>query len=532
MFEPVSSFIPSFLIGTFDRNGKLRPDLSRTRWDRTEAKYTSPKGVGVVIFGPRPDSFEKFAAAKVKYIAEGEGKALALAKLGLPVLGIGGVHCWHLKGESTLHADLDGVKKGDTVYLAVDGDCQTNDSVRSGAAGELFAIKAKGAVPKLFVIDPELGIDDQIKLWRDAGKDPLAELAKLPTVSELKTPDDVPLTSDADILTRPPPEWIVKGVIPPGELTAIVGETSCGKTFLTMDLLLAVARKEPFWFGQRIKRHGLTVHITLEGTGLGNRRRAYQQYHKLTGTLPYVAIESPINLRDPATTDALITSIDRARVASGLPVVLIAVDTVNRALGGGDENSSADMGAFLGSAERLKSAFPGSGVLLVHHLGKDPGRGARGHSSFSANVGAELAVEHDLRSGIRTASVQKQRDGRTDLRFNFILRVVELGHDEDQEPITSCVVEPSAAPVHDVAASDLQIYQWIYAWNMTENGGKQPSRETLRRNKGNICGKVRMSKDEFINAVEAAITNGWIVAHPAKRGGENLELLEPKQAKY
>ena len=153
MFEPVSSFIPSFLIGTFDRNGKLRPDLSRTRWDRTEAKYTSPKGVGVVIFGPRPDSFEKFAAAKVKYIAEGEGKALALAKLGLPVLGIGGVHCWHLKGESTLHPNLDGVKKGDTVYLAVDGDCQTNDSVRSGAAGELFAIKAKGAVPKLFVLN-------------------------------------------------------------------------------------------------------------------------------------------------------------------------------------------------------------------------------------------------------------------------------------------------------------------------------------------------------------------------------------------
>jgi hypothetical protein len=45
------------------------------------------------------------------------------------------------------------------------------------------------------------------------------------------------------------------------------------------------------------------------------------------------------------------------------------------------------------------------------------------------------------------ATVEKSRDGSTGERFPFRLRVVELGHDQDGDAVTTCVVEPTdAAP--------------------------------------------------------------------------------------
>lgn len=528
VFASVPTFVGAFKIITHDEQGAPRPDLSRTRYQRAENKYMSPPGVGVVIYVPQPDSYSRFASAKEKWIAEGEGKALALTGLGLPVLGVGGVRGWHLKGRQDLHPALaKRIKKGDVVNIAVDGDWQTNANVREGAALLMFALRGAGATPQLVQLpataDGKVGIDDQIAVWRLSGLDPLTELAKLPRLQTLRPTEEIPLTDYAAILQRPAPVWIVKNLIPPGELTAIVGETSCGKTFLTIDLLLAVARGSERWFGQTIKREGLVVHVTLEGSGLGNRLRAYQQHHKLEATaLPYSAIEVPISLRADA--DALITSITRRRVELGLEVVLIAIDTVNRAMGGGDENSSADMGAFLAAAEKVKSAFPQSGLLLVHHVGKDSSRGARGHSSFSANVGAELQVEHDGKTGTRTVSVTKQRDGRTDMPFTFRLLPVELGKDEDGEPIASCVVEQCSAPQQDAGGDHRARYGWMHLWFVgDQNNRRAVSKRRIGENLLNI-----IPKGSKIRRADLEATFTWAV----DKGFARLAAEQPKRGEY
>ena len=329
----------AFRIVTHDITGTPRPDLSRTRLKMGSAKYLCPAGIGAVIYAPQPDSFEKFEAATEKWIAEGEGKALALVGLGLPVLGIGGVRGWHLSGSEDLHPDIASrIKLGDRVQIAIDGDFQTNPNVRKGAELLMHALRALRAVPELVVLPSnedggKIGIDDQIAMWRRAKLDPAVELAKLPRLADLRSPNSIIATKDVDLLVRPPQKWIVKNLIPADELTAIVGDTSSGKTFLTMDLLLTVARGESYWFRQRIKTRGLAVHVTLEGSGLANRRRAYQQHHRLSDPLPYLAVESPVNLREDA--DRLIKTIRLAAQQEQQEVVLIAIDTVNRAMGGG-----------------------------------------------------------------------------------------------------------------------------------------------------------------------------------------------------
>lgn len=347
----------------------------------------------------------------------------------------------------------------------------------------------------------------------------------------LQMPDAPPalqLTSVHEILARPSTRWIVRDIIPSGELVAIVGPTNCGKSFLVKDLMLAVARGEPHWFGHKIRRNGLCVHVTLEGRGLKFRLLAYLKHHKLEPHMlgSYRALETPIILANDA--DHLIEAI----LQTGEPV-LICIDTVNRALGG-DENSSTDMGAFLAAAERIKAAFPDSAVLCVHHLGKDASKGARGHSSFSANVGTELHVLEDEKTGVRSVSIEKQRDGSRDINFSFRLAVVEVGRDEDGEPETSCIVE-SCAPIVSTGPNYRGTYEtYIYPYWVSQLRSQAVSQRKLRE-EFRLVGKEELTQGEVVAAFQWAVNQGLATPCERPKGtktGEFYTLQEPKERRY
>lgn len=78
-------------------------------------------------------------------------------------------------------------------------------------------------------------------------------------------------------------------------------------------------------------------------------------------------------------------------------------------------------------------------VLIVHHTGKDLERGARGSSVL--NGGAETMLEMRKKDGVITVRATKQRDLDADWSHSFKLVPVELGEDEDGDPVTSCCIE-------------------------------------------------------------------------------------------
>jgi hypothetical protein len=86
--------------------------------------------------------------------------------------------------------------------------------------------------------------------------------------------------------------------------------------------------------------------------------------------------------------------------------------------------------------------------MLIHQSGIDVARGARGHSSLRAAVDTEIELTRD-EIGVITAEVTKQRDGPTGYKFAYSLRQIELGHDQDGDPVTTCVVEPNNAAETD-----------------------------------------------------------------------------------
>jgi hypothetical protein len=241
---------------------------------------------------------------------------------------------------------------------------------------------------------------------------------------------------------------VVKGLIVAGSLFVIYGESNSGKTFLILDLALAIAAGKP-WHGRRTKR-GLVVYVAGEGAAsVRSRVAAFRREHAdVEAGIPFCIVPQPVDFLSAASVDTLIGTIRAAEVECREKAVLVVIDTFARAIPGGNENDAKDVGIAVAAADRLR-AETGAAVGFIHHAGKDPTKGARGSSALRAATDTEILIEGQ--AGPRTATVTKQRDLVSGERFGFTLRAVDLGTDADGDPVSSCVVDQSDAPARNSA---------------------------------------------------------------------------------
>lgn len=236
---------------------------------------------------------------------------------------------------------------------------------------------------------------------------------------------------------------LVQGLIPEQSLGVVFGPSNVGKSFWMLDLALCIAAGRP-WNERRVERRGVT-YIALEGGALfNNRAAAWMREHAVDPVgLPFAVVPAAVDLHDPAAdTDRLIEAVRAAATRMQMPVGLIVIDTLSRAMAGGDENSPAGMGCFVANSDRIRAATA-SAVFHVHHLGKDVERGARGHSSLRAAIDVEIQIA--ATDGQHTATVTKSRDLPTGGALGFRLKTLTLGVNRYGEPVTSCVVEHTQA---------------------------------------------------------------------------------------
>jgi hypothetical protein len=235
---------------------------------------------------------------------------------------------------------------------------------------------------------------------------------------------------------------VIKGLAGRNGSVGIIGPTGSGKTFCATDMAVHIAASRP-WRGHSVNG-GLVVYAALEGpVSAENRFVACRVGLKLDAGIPLRLTPGPVNLRDPTDVALLVDFIRVAETDHGERAVAVFIDTLARAMAGGDENGSEDMGALIRGADAVRLAT-GATLFLVHHMGKDEGRGARGHSSFKAALDTELEIS--VQGDVRVASITKQRDLPSGARFAFSLESIELGRDNDGEPVTSCVCRPVDQP--------------------------------------------------------------------------------------
>lgn len=239
----------------------------------------------------------------------------------------------------------------------------------------------------------------------------------------------------SSLATLPKREYLIKGVLDKGGLSVLFGPSNCGKSFFAMDMAATLARS--LQWRDRRTRGGCVVYIAAEG-GLGVRERfeAYCQRHGISpdGTPLYV-IPTQADLFGPDDASTIIGYVEE------LSPVAIFIDTLAATFGAGNENLTVDMNQYIANAQRVRE-ITGAHVQIVHHCGKDESKGARGAYALLASTDTEIEVVAD-ESGNRTATLTKQRDGLVGDEFHFRLEVVELGTDEDGDPVTSCIVVSS-----------------------------------------------------------------------------------------
>lgn len=123
---------------------KVFPPLKDAKGHTT--KYLGPKGAPARLYFPITTMEAVLNGGDPIWFCEGAKKALAVAQLGLPVVGFEGIEAWHQKGSHRLLPDFDAIPlQRRTVELVPDGDVRTNPAVARGAARFAEALQALGA---------------------------------------------------------------------------------------------------------------------------------------------------------------------------------------------------------------------------------------------------------------------------------------------------------------------------------------------------------------------------------------------------
>ena len=227
--------------------------------------------------------------------------------------------------------------------------------------------------------------------------------------------------------------WVCKHVIPAASVGMLFGGSGTFKSFIALDMALHVAHGMP-WMG-RLTQQAEVLYIAAEGgAGLWGRIKAWHQARQLP-----VADDGPLCVLPLAvdlTADAW--RVVETAQAIGIAPKLVVVDTLSQTYTG-EENSANEMAAYLREVGLRFRELWQCAVVLVHHTGHAATERPRGSSAIRANVDFLLGCYRDEKEMLATVSCVKQKDGELFDDASFAMAVVELGHDEDGDRITSLI---------------------------------------------------------------------------------------------
>ncbi len=240
--------------------------------------------------------------------------------------------------------------------------------------------------------------------------------------------------------TAPKRGYIVKGLLAPRDVAAIVGAPGCGKSTVAPLIGYMVAQgKEAF--GQRTRQGGVFYVAAEDETGLQMRVAALRREHGDTDGFNVVAGVSDLLDKESGQLAALVEAVKAQRPS------LVILDTLAMAFPGLEENDAAAMGRVVHVARRLTKW--GAAVVLIHHDTKAGDGLPRGHSILNGALDVSLALKRDGKSV--TGHLSKNRNGPCDLTIEFEIDSAELGEDEDGELINAALCRPTDDPFAELA---------------------------------------------------------------------------------
>ena len=420
---------------THDAKGKTYKLMSHVNG----RQIPSMKDVKIVPY-KLPELLDAVRANRVIYICEGEKAADAVRSLGLVATTCHG-------GASSWFKDINPYFTNASIVILPDND-QPGFKYARSIVRELLPFAKKIRIVNL----PDLEHKEDAFEWVNkysGSREDLAALARQATVitEEIQEPETIETieenvdavstneknTTSPDIppkfeiehwssIQDEPVEWLIEGVLPKRGFAALYGPPASFKSFIALDIADCITSGRQ-WMNNEISNIGAVLYICGEGHGgIGSRLQALKSHHRSDLDNPLYVIRSQINLRSSQadfntlaiSMDSLIGDLNE----KGIELQLVIVDTLNRSFGGGNENSSDDMGAWITGVGNLQRMF-NVALMVLHHSGKDVAKGLRGHSSLLGAVDTELEILRFDGQPKGILTLTKQKDGEDGGRFAF-----------------------------------------------------------------------------------------------------------------
>jgi hypothetical protein len=236
-----------------------------------------------------------------------------------------------------------------------------------------------------------------------------------------------------------PQRELVEGLLLEGAMSIVYGASNTGKSFMVMDMGIHISLGLQ-WFGRQVQKKAVLYLAAESPRSIIDRARIKAQ--RLGQELDnFFIVPCSVNLYDvKGDTAAVVQTVQDIEQKHGVKVGLIIVDTVARVMGGGDENSTKDMGTLIKHLDLIRGATLAH-VCSIHHSGKDATKGARGSSALLGATDTEIEVTDRGSDKPKEFKITKQRDlgGKGEL-FGFALEVVPLGAGVFGSMMTTCIV--------------------------------------------------------------------------------------------
>ena len=320
-----------------------------------------------------------------------------------------------------------------------------NDQKPTGEnPGKEYATKAAQAVGGVMAMPDELGDWNDVhckKSIQDVEKGILG--AKDLPVNKFAAKIIHPGNLHAAFLKTLGQGWTVKGVLPESAMLNVTyGPPSSFKSFFEVDMALCISTGKK-WHGREVKKRPV-CYIAAEGqAGMLKRIEAWKKHHGIQDIGEFYLLPMPAILDDENDRTQLI------QLLKMLPVIpqYIVFDTLARSMQG-DENKTPDMNQIVRCCGEIIDEISAQ-IKIVHHTGKDVGRGSRGSIALpGATETIHFAKVEDKEARQVAYVCDRQKDEEEGKPLVFNLLVIDTGFvNIDGDPVTSLV------PVFDLDAT-------------------------------------------------------------------------------